>query len=110
MCGGAEPLLQLVGTVLQVDVVMLSVVSGDQFLIMRGKKLESQSATDASPLKRALHKFVTEPSCSNVIVSDTSSDARWVHRLTSHAQGFFSSIENCLSCRQLPLAAVPMWC
>ena len=74
----AEPLLQLVGTVLQVDVVMLSVVSGDQFLTMRGGKLESQSATEASPLKRALHPLVTADTCSTVVISDTALDARCV--------------------------------
>ena len=92
VCGCAEPLLQLVGTVLQVDVVMLSVVSGDQFLIMRGGKLESQSATDASPMKRVLHKFLTDASCCNVVISDTGSDARCVHGRASLCMDLFSGI------------------
>ncbi len=72
----AEPLLQLVGTVLQADVVMLSVVGGNQVLIMRGAKLESQAETEASPLKRIMHKLAAGGSCANTVISDTDTDPR----------------------------------
>lgn len=72
----AEPLLQLVGTVLQADVVMLSVVGGNQVLIMRGAKLENQAETEASPLKRIMHKLAAGDSCANTVISDTDTDPR----------------------------------
>ncbi|BDA49774.1 probable mitogen-activated protein kinase kinase kinase 11 at C-terminar half [Coccomyxa sp. Obi] len=71
-----EPLLQLVGTVLQADVVMLSVVSGNQVLIMRGAKLESQAETEASPLTRIMQKLSAGDSCANTVISNTETDPR----------------------------------
>lgn len=96
VCCCAEPLLQLVATVLQCDVAMLSVVSGDQILVMRNGRLESQADTEASPVKRVLHKLLCSDSCSTEVIRDTGSDPRYANIEVGSQQTDAKSFRNAM--------------
>ena len=72
----AEPLLQLVCTVLQCEVAALTLQSGDQWLVMRRGSLESQEDTEASALWRHRAELPLPPCCRTLVIPDTLRDAR----------------------------------
>ena len=76
VCWRAEPLLQLVCTVLQCDVAVLTLAAGDQMLVMRKGRLESREETEAGPLWQHRGALPIPTCCAALVLPDASADHR----------------------------------
>ena len=56
---------------------MLTLLSGDQMLVMRGGKMESQEETEAGPLWQHRQKLPMPACCRTLVIPDTARDARF---------------------------------
>ena len=72
----AEPLLQLVCTVLQCEVAVLRLMDGEQMLVMRGGRLEPAAETEASLLWQLRGLLPAPACCSALVIPDTANDPR----------------------------------
>ena len=71
-------------TVLQCDVAVLSVIGGNEILVMRNGRLESRAVTAASPLGKSWVLLPVPVDCDNVVVEDSDVDPRWAFMLQRH--------------------------
>jgi hypothetical protein len=72
----AEPLLQLVCTVTQCSMAVLSVMGSNDILVMRNGRLESREATEASPLRKMWLRLPIPVDCECIVVQDSDNDPR----------------------------------